>query len=444
MRMYDVIAKKRDGFFLSASEIEFFVKGYTNGMIPDYQASALMMAIYINGMSAEETAVLTKCMAESGDQVDLSSISGIKVDKHSTGGVGDKTTLIVAPVVASCGVKVAKMSGRGLGHTGGTIDKLESIDGFKTTLSRDSFFDTVNRIGVSVIGQSGNLAPADKKLYALRDVTATVESIPLIASSIMSKKLAAGSDCILLDVKTGSGAFMKTIDDSIKLASAMVEIGEQVGRNTIALITNMDTPLGKAIGNALEVIEAVDTLHGHGSEDLTAVCIALAANMLYLAKKGTVEQCTQMAKEAISSGKAFECFCAMVSAQGGDERMLRNTSLFKKAEKSYPFTASHSGIISSMDTEGFGAASVLLGAGREKKEDSIDYSAGIVLHKKVGSEVRQGEVIADLYYSSSCDYEKAVDTLNSSIEIAENPDTVTIENKKLVLARVSRDAVDIY
>ena len=299
MRMYDIIAKKRDGEELSEEEIYYLINGFVSGEIPDYQMSSYLMAVYLKGMTQKETLYMTNAVAKSGDMVDLSPIKGIKVDKHSTGGVGDKTTLIVAPIVAACGVKVAKMSGRGLGHTGGTVDKLESIPGYRTNLSRDEFFRVVNETGLSVIGQSGNLTPADKKMYALRDVTATVESIPLIAVSIMSKKLAAGSDCILLDVKTGSGAFMKTIEDSVTLAKEMVKIGENAGRKTTALITDMDTPLGNYIGNSLEVIEAVNTLNGHGPEDLTKVCLQLATNMMVLAGIGSSDECLKKAKKTI-------------------------------------------------------------------------------------------------------------------------------------------------
>lgn len=399
MRMYDVIMKKRNGYALNREELHYIVQEYVAGNIPDYQMSALLMAIYFQGMSREETSVMTEEVAKSGDRIDLSAIEGIKVDKHSTGGVGDKTTLIVAPIVAACGVKVAKMSGRGLGHTGGTVDKLESIPGFRVTLSQEEFFQVVNQVGFSVIGQSGNLTPADKKLYALRDVTATVDSIPLIAVSIMSKKLAAGSDCILLDVKTGSGAFMKTIEDSIALAKEMVSIGNCAGKRTAALITNMDIPLGNYIGNSLEVMEAVETLNHRGPEDLTKVCYALASHMLYLAGKETIEECEAMVEEAVNNGKALETFIAMVEAQGGDSSVIRHPGLFPKAPFSYEVKAVKTGYITKMDTEGCGIASVMLGAGREIKDAPIDYSAGIRMHKKTGDYVEKGQVIAVLYSS---------------------------------------------
>ena len=388
MRMYDIIAKKRDGFSLSPEEIRFFVSGYVNGKLPDHQISALLMAIYLRGMSREETAVLTDAMARSGDMVDLSPIPGVKVDKHSTGGVGDKTTLIVGPIAAACGVPVAKMSGRGLGHTGGTIDKLEAIPGFQTAIDSQRFFSIVSEVGLSVISQSGNIAPADKKLYALRDVTATVESLPLIASSIMSKKLAAGSDAILLDVKTGSGAFMKTMEDSIALAQEMVSIGEKNGRKTCALITNMDIPLGHAIGNSLEVAEAVETLAGRGPADLRAVCLELAANMLQLGGKGALEQCRHLAEQALDSGNALKKLKQMTAAQGGDLSVLEDPRCFPAAPIIREIKADRSGFIASMQTQQCGIASVLLGAGRNNKEDSIDYSAGILLIKKVGDTVQ--------------------------------------------------------
>src|SRR5574344_1168718 len=342
MRMYDLIMKKKHGEVLTEQEIQFMIDGYVKGEIPDYQMSAMLMAIWFNGMNDHEITELTKTMAKAGDMIDLSAISGKKVDKHSTGGVGDKTTLIVAPIVAACGGKVAKMSGRGLGHTGGTVDKLESIPGYRTVLGRKEFFDTVNKCGVSLIGQSGNLAPADKKLYALRDVTATVDCIPLIASSIMSKKLAAGSDCILLDVKTGNGAFMKTLEDSIALAKKMVAIGEHAGRKTVALITNMDIPLGNCIGNSLEVIEEVETLKGNGPADLTHKSINLAGNMLYLAGKGTLEECRKMAETTIQDGSAFNCLIAMVEAQGGDSSVIKDCSRFQQAPFSQEVLATES------------------------------------------------------------------------------------------------------
>lgn len=439
MRMYDILAKKRDGGILTDEEIQFFIDGYVSGAIPDYQASALLMAIFLKGMTPHETAALTRSMAQSGDLVDLSSIDGIKVDKHSTGGVGDKTTLIVAPVVASLGVRVAKMSGRGLGHTGGTVDKLESIPGFRTTLDREAFFDVVRRVGVSVIGQSGNLAPADKKLYALRDVTATVNSIPLIASSIMSKKIAAGSDRILLDVKTGSGAFMKTLEDSIALAKEMVSIGEHVGRRTVALITDMDRPLGCAIGNALEVREACETLQGRGPADLTEVCIELAANMLWLAEKGELAQCRSLARQQIANGEAFAKLKEMVQAQGGDTSVLDDPSRFDRSNVCYEVLAQREGFLYAMDTEKCGIASVELGAGREKKEDPIDYSAGIVLRKKVGDFVRKGEVLASFYSSEESKCRTAEQTFTQALRIQDARPKQTA----LIHARVTAQGVEM-
>lgn len=440
MRMFDIIAKKRDGKVLTSEEIEFFVNGYVNGDIPDYQISALLMAIYLNGMNVDETTTLTMLMARSGEVIDLSSIPGIKVDKHSTGGVGDKTTFIISPIVASCGVPVAKMSGRGLGHTGGTIDKMESIPGMKTNIDREEFFDIVRNVGACVIGQSGNIVPADKKLYALRDVTATIESIPLIASSIMSKKLAAGSDAILLDVKTGSGAFMKTTDEAIELAKAMVAIGEKVGRKTIALITDMDRPLGKSIGNALEMKEVCDTLKGKGPKDLTELCLTLATNMLYLAGKGSLDDCYDLAKDALESGKAFEKLKEMVKAQGGDVSVIEDNSKFESSKVAKGLAAAQEGYIYSMDTEKCGVASMILGAGREKKEDTIDYSAGVIIHKKIGDYVKRGDLIASLYSSSE---EKCVSSsrlLGEAIKISSAEPVV----KPIVLARVTKDSVEKY
>jgi len=438
--MYDIITKKRDGGELTNEEIQFFIGGYVKGEIPDYQVSALLMAIYFKGMTDQETANLTMCMANSGETVDLSSIDGIKVDKHSTGGVGDKTTLIISPIVASLGVRVAKMSGRGLGHTGGTVDKMESIPGMQTSIDREKFFDIVRKVGVSVIGQSGNLVPADKKLYALRDVTATIESIPLIASSIMSKKIAAGSDCILLDVKTGSGAFMKTVDDSIRLAQAMVAIGEHVGRKTIALITDMDRPLGNAIGNSLEIMEVCQTLKGHGPADLTEICIDLAANMLFLANKGSIEECKKTAQQEIANGEAFTKLKEMVAAQGGDTSVLDDNARFEQAKVKHEVLAQSEGYLYSMNTEQCGIASVELGAGREKKEDSIDFSAGIILRKKIGDFVKTGDVIAEFYSSSIDKCLEAEKLFESAVTIR----STAPKEVPIIHARVTKDRVEKY
>lgn len=440
MRMYDIIQKKRNGHALCEEEIRFMIEGYTHETIPDYQMSAMLMAIYFKGMNNKEIAALTTCMAASGDQVDLSAIEGIKVDKHSTGGVGDKTTLIIVPIVAACGGKIAKMSGRGLGHTGGTVDKLESIPGFQTSLSMQEFFDAVNKNGLSVIGQTGNLAPADKKLYALRDVTATVDSIPLIASSIMSKKLAAGSDRILLDVTTGSGAFMKTIDEAVKLAETMVEIGEASGRKTAALITNMDIPLGFSIGNSLEIIEAVHTLQGKGADDLTEVCLQLAANMLYLSEKGTLEKCRSMARQAINDGSALQKLADMAEAQGGDRRFILEPTRFKKAPYRLEVKAGQNGYITSMNAERCGIASVVLGAGRETKESSIDFSAGILMKKKTGDAVRPGDVVAVLYTSDEKKLPEASRLYREALAIG--PEKPALP--PLVFARVEKGMVQRF
>ena len=432
MRMYDIIKKKRDGKTLSKQEIEFFIDGYVKGAIPDYQASALLMAIFYKGMSVEETTNLTLAIRNSGDVLDFSAIDGIRVDKHSTGGVGDKTSLIVAPIVASLGVKVAKMSGRGLGHTGGTVDKLESIPLFKTDLDSKEFIDIVNDIGIAIVGQSASLAPADKMLYALRDVTATVDSMPLIASSIMGKKLAADDDCIVLDVKTGSGSFMKSVEDSKALASLMVDIGKKAGKKMLALITDMDIPLGYAIGNSLEVIEAVQTLKGNGPKDLTEVCIALASNMLYLVEKGSYQECKDMVENAISSGKAYETLLKMVKAQNGKVEFLQNTDLFEKARYSEQIKAETDGYIDRVDTEGYGTSALILGAGRNTKEDQIDYSAGIILSKKTGDKVAKGEVIATLYTNDKSKLNAAKEKFLSSTFIADKKPTI----RPLILDRV--------
>ncbi len=438
MRMYDVITKKRNGEALAEEEIRMMIKGYVNDEIPDYQMAAMLMAIYFKGMNDAETAILTDAVAHSGDMVDLSPIKGVKVDKHSTGGVGDKTTLVVAPIVAACGVKVAKMSGRGLGHTGGTVDKMESIPGLKTTLTQEEFFQVVNTAGLSVIGQSGNLAPADKKLYALRDVTATVDSIPLIAASIMSKKLAAGNDCILLDVKTGSGAFMKTLEDSITLAEKMVAIGERAGKRTMALITNMDIPLGCFIGNSLEVIEAVETLHGRGPKDLTEVCLSLAAGMLYLAGKGEMEECRNLAEKAVADGSAFLRLVSMVEAQGGDSSVIRDLTLFARAPYEREVKAVKSGYITHMNTEQCGIASSLLGAGRVTKESRIDYTAGIALKKKAGQKVLEGETIAVLYTSKEELFDASQEEFLKAVTIGDQKP----EPEPFIYARVTGKGVE--
>lgn len=407
MRMYDIIHKKRNGGELSGDEIRFFVEGYTNGSVPDYQAAAFCMAVYFQGMTEKETSELTLAMAESGDQIDLSGIDGFTVDKHSTGGVGDKTSLIVAPIVASCGGKVAKMSGRGLGHTGGTVDKLEAIPNFRTELTPDEFIKQVNNIGLCIVGQTGELAPADKKLYALRDVTATVESIPLIASSIMSKKLAAGSKGIVLDVKTGSGAFMKTFEESENLAKEMVSIGKSAGRSVTAVITNMDIPLGNSVGNSLEVIEAIKTLKGEGESDLTDVCLTLAAQMLCMVTGEDEKACYAMAKDAIDDGSALNKLCEMISAQGGNSGVVDDFSLFKQPKHTVEISSEREGYIEHTDAEKIGLASVILGAGREKKGDPIDLSAGIVLKKKTGDRVEKGDTLAIFYTDDESKIEEA-------------------------------------
>lgn len=440
MRIYDLIAKKKHGEALTDAEIGYMIDGFVKGEIADYQMSAMLMAIWFRDMDAHETTALTKAMARSGDKVDLSPIEGKKVDKHSTGGVGDKTSLIVAPIVAACGAKVAKMSGRGLGHTGGTVDKLEAIPGYRTALDRREFLDTVRECGVSLIGQSGNLAPADKKLYALRDVTATVDSIPLIASSIMSKKLAAGSDCILLDVKTGSGAFMKTLEDSIRLAQTMVAIGEGAGRRTVALITDMDTPLGHSIGNALEVIESMEVLKGRGPKDLVEVSLQLAASMLCLADKGTLEECRRMAEKAIADGSAFETFCHMARRHGGDDSVLRDYEKFPQAPYTLEVKAEQDGYITRMDAEKVGLTSVLLGAGRETKESAIDLSAGLVLHKKYGDAVRKGDPLVTFYTSRPEKLAEAESLYREAIRTGSEPP----KKIPLVFARVERDSIERY
>ena len=417
MRMYDIILKKRANLPLTDEEIRFVIDGYVKGEIPDYQVSALLMTIVFNGMNARELGTLTLAMAQSGNMVDLSNIDGITVDKHSTGGVGDKTTLIIAPLVAACGGKVAKMSGRGLGHTGGTIDKMESISNLKVSLEKDAFINQVNKIGLAVIGQSEGLAPADKKLYALRDVTGTVDSIPLIASSVMSKKLASGAQAILLDVKVGSGAFMKNIEDARALAKAMVDIGKENGRSVKAVLTDMDRPLGHDIGNALEIREVIDTLKGHGPEDLTHECIIMAAHMLVLSHICDYETALSRVQEALDSGAALERLRMMIDAQDGDSRVIDDESLLAIGKFTYDVTAPQDGYITYMNTEQCGIASVMLGAGRTVKDGPIDYSAGIVMHKKTGDAVRMGERIATLYASDESLFTNAAQTYLAAITI---------------------------
>ena len=419
MRMVDIIEKKRDGSVLSDEEIRFFIRGYTDGSVPDYQASALAMAIYFCGMTEHECACLTEAMACSGDTADLSAIDGIKVDKHSTGGVGDKTTLVIAPLVASLGIPVAKMSGRGLGHTGGTIDKLESIPGFQTNLTPARFIELVNQYKIALAGQSGNLTPADKKLYALRDVTGTVDSLPLIAGSIMSKKIASGADAIVLDVKTGNGAFMQTIDKAEQLAHTMVHIGRHVGRKTVALISDMSQPLGFAVGNSLEVIEAIDALKGHGPQDLVDLSIALAAQMTVLAGKAAdVKTAEAMLRRSLDSGSALAKFRRFIENQGGDPAVIDDYSRLPQAEHQMVLTAESGGFIAGMNAHEIGLSAMLLGAGRAKKDDAIDPSAGIVLHKKIGDSVSAGEPLLTMHYSGRCrDINAVKDKLRAAVHI---------------------------
>ena len=424
MRMYDIILKKRANLPLSDKEIRFVIDGYVKGEIPDYQVSALLMTIVFNGMNARELGTLTLAMAQSGNMVDLSNIDGITVDKHSTGGVGDKTTLIIAPLVAACGGKVAKMSGRGLGHTGGTIDKMESIPNLKVSLEQDAFIDQVNKIGLAVIGQSEGLAPADKKLYALRDVTGTVDSIPLIASSVMSKKLASGAQAILLDVKVGSGAFMKNIEDARELAKAMVDIGKENGRSVKAILTDMDRPLGHAIGNALEIREVINTLKGHGPEDLTHECIIMAAHMLVLSRMCDYETALNRVQQALDSGAALERLRLMIEAQGGDSRVIDDDRVLTIGKFTYDVTSPQDGYITRMNTERCGIASVMLGAGRMVKDGPIDYSAGIVMHKKTGDAVSMGESIATLYASDESLFTNAAQTYLAAITIGDTASKV--------------------
>lgn len=429
MRMYDIIMKKRNGGELSDEEIRYFVEGYTKGDIPDYQASSLMMAIYFQKMTARETLTLTMAMADSGDKIDLSSIKGIKVDKHSTGGVGDKTSLALAPMVAACGVPIAKMSGRGLGHTGGTIDKLESFPGFSTSISNETFINNVNSIGLAIMGQTADLAPADKKLYALRDVTATVENMSLIASSIMSKKLAAGADAIVLDVKTGSGAFMKTEEDSFALAREMVEIGTNAGRNMAAVISDMDQPLGNAVGNAIEVREAIDTLNGKGPEDFTLLVKTLGTLMLM---KGGItdskEKALAMLDEAVSSGRALKKLAEFVRAQGGDDAAVYDPSLLKLAPLEIEIKSQVSGYVKHIDCDEIGLCSMILGGGRETKDSAVDLSVGLLLKKKVGDKVEIGDTLAVIYAADAEKAKLAQDKFIQAYHFSDSP----VQNKPLI------------
>ncbi|BFH69367.1 pyrimidine-nucleoside phosphorylase [Paenibacillus dendritiformis] len=441
MRAVDIIHKKREGHELTAEEIRFLIQGYSSGEVPDYQIAAWAMAVYFQGMTASETASLTLEMARSGDQIDLSSISGIKVDKHSTGGVGDKTSLILAPLVAAAGVPVAKMSGRGLGHTGGTIDKLESIPGFRVELEREQFFKQVNEIGVSLIGQTGNITPADKKLYALRDVTATVESIPLIASSVMSKKIAAGADAIVLDVKTGSGAFMKTLDDSIALAQAMVDIGTDTGRHTIAVISDMDQPLGRLIGNSLEVEEAIQTLRGEGPRDLYRLCIVLGSHMLVLG--GIARDATEAEarlEQLIADGSALEKLKELIAAQGGDASVVDHPERLPHARERFEVKAEAGGTVSAIQAEEIGIAAMLLGAGRETKDSVIDLSVGIDLRAKVGDAVNAGDVLAVLHVNDASRLQEAAQKIIQAYRITSEARA----EAPLVYAIVTKDGVERF
>ncbi len=438
MRIYDIIMKKRDNEELSQEEIKFFIDGYTDGSIHDYHAAALSMAIFLNKMNERETIDLTDAVMHSGETIDLSNIEGVKVDKHSTGGVGDTTTLILAPLVASLGIKFAKMSGRGLGHTGGTIDKLESIKGFNTSLSTEEFINNVNNINVAVIGQTKNIAPADKKLYSLRDVTATVDNISLIASSIMSKKLAAGSDAIVLDVKVGSGAFVKNYDDAVELATLMVKIGEGMGRRTMAVISEMAQPLGNAIGNAIEVIEAVDVLKNEGPDDLRELCLTLGANLVVMANKAdNYEDARELLKEQLSNGEALEYFEKLITAQGGDINFINDYDDLPKAKYIKEIFSLEDGYIETIESDDVGIASLMLGAGRVNIEDDIDHSAGIYILKKIGDYVTTDEPMAVFYTNNESLIEDAEKRFHSAFKYCDSP----IDHPQLVKAIVSIDGV---
>lgn len=427
VRMVDLIEKKQKNELMTTEEIKAMIKSYTKDEIPDYQMSAMLMAIYFNGLSKEELRDLTLAMAESGDVIDLSAIKGVKVDKHSTGGVGDTTTLVLAPLVASVGVPVAKMSGRGLGHTGGTLDKLESIEGFHIEITEDEFIDLVNKNQLAVIGQTGNITPADKKIYALRDVTSTVGSIPLIASSIMSKKIASGADAIVLDVKTGSGAFMKDVKAAEELAETMVQIGNSVGRDTMAVISDMNQPLGEAIGNALEVQEAIDTLKGEGPEDLTELCLVLGSQMVYLAGlASSLEEAREMLEENIKNGKALEKFKTFIAAQGGNPEVVdRPEELLAQAAFKIEVKADQAGVISKINADELGVAAMLLGAGRETMESELDLAAGLMLHKKIGDAVEEGETMVTIH-SNREDVEASIKKIKENIELSDHAEALTL------------------
>lgn len=427
MRMIDLIEKKQHNQTLTEDEIKWMIEHYTSEDIPDYQMSAMAMAIYFNGMNNDERSALTMAMVESGDQIDLSPIEGVKVDKHSTGGVGDTTTLVLAPLVASVGVPVAKMSGRGLGHTGGTIDKLEAVPGFDVEVTQERFVELVNQNKVAVVGQSGNLTPADKKLYALRDVTSTVESIPLIASSIMSKKIAAGADAIVLDVKTGAGAFMKSVEQAKELAETMVNIGEAVGRNTMAVISDMSQPLGNAVGNGLEVKEAIDTLKGQGPEDLTELCLVLGSQMAYLGGVGSsLEEARETLEENLHNGKALDAFRTFIAAQGGDASVADDPDgVLPKAKHSQDVTAEETGKVSEIVADQIGIAAMMLGAGRETKESQIDLAAGLYMHKKIGDSVEKGEALVTLYSNKEIS-EDVISKVRENIKISEEATAPTL------------------
>lgn len=437
MRSVDLIQKKRDGGELTASELTYLVDGYCRGDIPDYQLSAWAMAVFFRGMTLRETAALTLAMANSGDQVDLGPISGIKVDKHSTGGVGDKTTLIVAPLVASVGISVAKMSGRGLGHTGGTIDKLESIEGFRTEMSRERFMNQVNDIGIAIIGQSDNLVPADKKLHALRDVTATVESIPLIASSIMSKKIAAGADATVLDVKMGCGAFMNTLEQAEQLAQAMVEIGAEVGHRTAAVISDMDQPLGFAIGNTLEVAEAIETLKGNGPRDLEELCLTLGAHMVVFGGKAdSIDAAKELLRGQLMNGAALAKFKTFITAQGGDASLVDEPSRLPQAAVLIEVKSPTTGFVKCIQTEQLGLAVMLLGAGRAMKDATIDYAVGVTLRKKIGDSVQEGDTLAFLHMHESNSFaEDIAERVKNTFTI----DSIKSKARKLLLSVVTSE-----